>query len=83
MFNEYDFWAKFIHDQAVSQRKEPPNLIHMHQHIFTLSWIDFSNRYGFAYQLSNGCVGVLFNDMSIVVLSPNLKYVDYIDIINY
>lgn len=33
--------------------------------------------------MSNGCVGVLFNDMSIVVLSPNQRYVDYIDLIYY
>ncbi|CAL6004633.1 Serine/threonine-protein_kinase PLK [Hexamita inflata] len=80
VFNEYDWWAKFIRDNA---NQEVDELMHIHQHVYTLSWIDFSNRYGFAYQLSNGCVGVLFNDMSIVVLSPNLKYVDYIDLINY
>lgn len=78
VFNEYDWFCKCVEDQHPNN-----DLMHIHTHSYTLSWIDFSNRYGFAYQMSNGCVGVLFNDMSIVVLSPNQKYVDYIDLIYY
>ena len=31
--------------------------------IFVSKWIDYSNRYGFGYQLSDKTVGVLFNEV--------------------
>jgi len=45
--------------------------------VYIISWVDYSNRYGFAYQFSNGSIGVLFNDESLAVLSPNCKIIDY------
>eukprot|EP00702_Spironucleus_salmonicida_P006191 EST47482.1 Kinase, PLK [Spironucleus salmonicida] len=81
VFNEYDLWLKCM--SASPSFNQCRDAFQIHNHTFTLSWIDFSNRYGFAYQLSNGCVGVLFNDMSIIVLSGNLKYIDYIDVFNF
>lgn len=30
--------------------------------LFVTKWIDFSNKYGLAFQLSDKSVGVLFND---------------------
>jgi polo-like kinase 1 len=32
--------------------------------VWVMSWVDYSNKYGLAYKLSNGCIGVLFNDSS-------------------
>lgn len=34
-------------------------------------WVDYSNKYGLGYQLSDGSVGALFNDMSKMVLAPD------------
>lgn len=32
--------------------------------IYITKWVDYTNRYGFGYELSNGSVGVLFKDHS-------------------
>ena len=32
--------------------------------VFITKWVDYSNKYGIAYQLSTGMVGVLFKDKS-------------------
>lgn len=31
-------------------------------------WVDYSDKYGFGYQLSDNSVGVLFNDLTRVIL---------------
>jgi len=33
-------------------------------------WADYTKKYGFAYQLSNGSTGVLFNDETKIIYSP-------------
>ena len=38
---------------------------------FVLKWIDYSNKYGLSYQITDGSVGILFNDLSSILLSPN------------
>ena len=42
-------------------------------------WVDYSNKYGLGYQLSDGTVGVLFNDSTKMMLSPNNHGVEFID----
>lgn len=32
--------------------------------VFVSKWIDYSNKYGFGYQLSDGTSGVFFNNSS-------------------
>ena len=32
--------------------------------VWVRKWVDYSNKYGLGYQLSDGSVGVLFNDHS-------------------
>lgn len=42
-------------------------------------WVDYSDKYGFGYQLSDNSVGVLFNDLTRLILyqdGDNLQYVD-------
>ena len=34
-------------------------------------WVDYSDKYGLGYQLSDGSVGVLFNDQSRLLLATN------------
>lgn len=36
-------------------------------------WVDYSNKYGFGYQLSDHTVGVLFNDGAHMSLLPDKK----------
>jgi hypothetical protein len=38
-----------------------------------LKWVDFSNKYGMAYILTNGLIGVVFNDQSKMVSQNNHK----------
>lgn len=37
-------------------------------------WVDYSNKYGFGYQLSDHTVGVLFNNGTHMSLLPDRKY---------
>jgi hypothetical protein len=39
-----------------------PPLIENYAPLFVTKWIDYSNKYGLAFQLSDKSVGVLFND---------------------
>lgn len=44
-----------------------------HTPLFISKWIDYSNKYGFGYQLSDNCVGVFFNDLTRISISPDKK----------
>lgn len=39
-------------------------------------WVDYSNKYGFGYQLSDHTVGVLFNNGTHMSLLSDKKYVE-------
>ncbi|CAI2177724.1 13175_t:CDS:10 [Funneliformis geosporum] len=39
--------------------------------VFINKWIDYSNKYGMGYQLTDGSVGVNFNDKTTLIMSPN------------
>lgn len=42
--------------------------------LWVSKWVDYSNKYGFGFQLSNDSIGVLFNDTSKIILSPDGRY---------
>lgn len=44
-----------------------------HTPLFISKWIDYSNKYGFGYQLSDNCVGVFFNDLTRISISPDKR----------
>ncbi|KAH8108768.1 Pkinase-domain-containing protein [Phellopilus nigrolimitatus] len=46
--------------------------------VFIVSWVDYCNKYGMGYALTDGSVGVHFNDSTSIVLSPDKHNVDYI-----
>ncbi|PPQ83030.1 hypothetical protein CVT26_012074 [Gymnopilus dilepis] len=46
--------------------------------VFIVSWVDYCNKYGMGYALTDGSVGVHFNDSTTVVLSPDKVHFDYI-----
>ncbi|KAL5522527.1 hypothetical protein ACEPAG_8543 [Sanghuangporus baumii] len=46
--------------------------------IFIVSWVDYCNKYGMGYALTDGTVGVYFNDSTSLILSPDKDHFDYI-----
>ncbi|KAF9449780.1 Pkinase-domain-containing protein [Macrolepiota fuliginosa MF-IS2] len=46
--------------------------------VFIVSWVDYCNKYGMGYALTDGSVGVYFNDSTSCVLSPDKVHFDYI-----
>lgn len=38
-------------------------------------WVDYSDKYGFGYQLNDDSVGVMFNDHTKIVLLADKKWV--------
>ncbi|TFK73378.1 Pkinase-domain-containing protein [Pluteus cervinus] len=46
--------------------------------VFIVSWVDYCNKYGMGYALTDGSVGVHFNDSTTCVLSPDKQHFDYI-----
>uniref|UniRef100_A0A8B9S876 Serine/threonine-protein kinase PLK3 n=1 Tax=Apteryx owenii TaxID=8824 RepID=A0A8B9S876_APTOW len=57
--------------------RNPASLARHEQFVWVSKWVDYSNKYGFGYQLSNHSIGVLFNDGTHMTLSPNHKMVHY------
>jgi len=47
--------------------------------IFVSKWIDYSNKYGFGYQLSDKSVGVLFNDSTRISRTSDGRYNEFVD----
>ncbi|KAJ3657246.1 hypothetical protein Zmor_016258 [Zophobas morio] len=47
--------------------------------IWVSKWVDYSDKYGFGYQLSDEGVGVMFNDTTKLIMLPNGINVHYID----
>lgn len=46
--------------------------------LWVKKWVDYSNKYGLAYMLSNGCAGVYFNDSTKIVAAANGESFQYI-----
>ena len=47
--------------------------------IHAKKWIDYTSKYGLGYILSNGCVGVFFNDATKIILSQDGKEFNYFE----
>lgn len=47
--------------------------------IWVSKWVDYSDKYGFGYQLNDDSSGVMFNDLTRVVMLSNKKNVHYIE----
>lgn len=39
--------------------------------VWVTKWLDYSNKYGLGYELGNGALGVLFNDLSKLILAED------------
>ena len=47
--------------------------------VWISKWVDYSDKYGFGYQLSDESVGVMFNDKSKIIQLPDGSNVHYIE----
>uniref|UniRef100_A0A8C7I1T5 Serine/threonine-protein kinase PLK n=1 Tax=Oncorhynchus kisutch TaxID=8019 RepID=A0A8C7I1T5_ONCKI len=57
--------------------RNPPCLSRPKSFIWVTKWVDYSNKYGFGYQLSNQNIGVLFNEGTHLSLCDQRKTVHY------
>uniref|UniRef100_A0A8C1PT22 Serine/threonine-protein kinase PLK3 n=3 Tax=Cyprinus carpio TaxID=7962 RepID=A0A8C1PT22_CYPCA len=57
--------------------RNPPCLSKTKPFIWVTKWVDYSNKYGFGYQLSNQNVGVLFNEGTHLSLCDQRRTVRY------
>ncbi len=64
--------ALAMDSEAPRIRSSPPPL---ENQVFVSKWIDYSHKYGLGYLLTNGCVGVSFNDSTSIILSADKVYV--------
>lgn len=45
--------------------------------IWVKKWVDYTNKYGLGYMLSNGCAGVFFNDSTKIIGDPQGENFQY------
>jgi len=48
--------------------------------VFVSKWVDYSEQFGFIFQLSDGSVGVVFNDASKMGISNCRRYLEFTDV---
>eukprot|EP00039_Didymoeca_costata_P022449 m.4533 g.4533 ORF g.4533 m.4533 type:complete len:630 (+) comp3010_c0_seq1:293-2182(+) len=72
---------KWVAQQAAAEDPETPSPVPdkvAAQAVWISKWVDYSNKYGLGYQLSDGSVGVLFNDSTKMILSPDQSKIESI-----
>ncbi|KAM9323210.1 serine/threonine-protein kinase PLK3 [Pholidichthys leucotaenia] len=57
--------------------RNPPCLSQPQSFLWVTKWVDYSNKYGFGFQLSNQSIGVLFNEGTHFSLCDQRKTVHY------
>ncbi|KAM8839176.1 serine/threonine-protein kinase PLK3 isoform 2-T2 [Synchiropus picturatus] len=60
-----------------SATRNPPCLSRPQSFLWVTKWVDYSNKYGFGYQLSNQSIGVLFNEGTHLSLCDQRRTVHY------
>lgn len=66
------YYKDVYHHLALTDMSTNPAVLN-HTPLFISKWIDYSNKYGFGYQLSDNCVGVFFNDLTRISISPDKR----------
>ncbi|KAI0027458.1 kinase-like domain-containing protein, partial [Vararia minispora EC-137] len=66
-----DYMAGRQFQSAVDTEPEPEKL-------FIVSWVDYCEKYGMGYALTNGAVGVYFRDSTSIILSADKVHFDFI-----
>ncbi|XP_077005994.1 serine/threonine-protein kinase PLK3 isoform X2 [Tamandua tetradactyla] len=62
---------------SMTAEQNPAPLAQPESLVWVSKWVDYSNKFGFGYQLSSRRVAVLFNDGTHMALSANRKTVHY------
>ncbi|XP_028832615.1 serine/threonine-protein kinase PLK3 [Denticeps clupeoides] len=57
--------------------RNPPGISRPKPFLWVTKWVDYSNKYGFGYQLSNQNIGVLFNEGTHLSLCDQRRIVHY------
>jgi len=63
-------FAVGLHNEAASSATVPD--------VWVTKWVDYSSKYGVGYILSDGSVGVYFNDSTKIILAPEGCIFDYV-----
>ncbi|KAI9596559.1 kinase-like domain-containing protein [Syncephalis fuscata] len=45
--------------------------------VFVCKWMDYTNKYGIGYELTDGSIGVFFNDATSMVRAPDGHHLEY------
>uniref|UniRef100_A0A8C1FLQ9 Serine/threonine-protein kinase PLK n=1 Tax=Cyprinus carpio carpio TaxID=630221 RepID=A0A8C1FLQ9_CYPCA len=69
--------------KALNSCLNPPCLSKTKPFIWVTKWVDYSNKYGFGYQLSNQNVGVLFNEGTHLSLCDQRRYVSLLSVLPF
>ena len=80
---ELDVLLKSVITKCTNQRRDLVNEVAQDPAslpIFWISkWVDYTDKYGLGYQLCDNSIGVLFNDMTRMVLMADEKHVQYVE----
>lgn len=86
---ECNDYLRVLHKQLIKVLKNKPSDIPLDVDemtdpaaqpvVWVSKWVDYSDKYGFGYQLCDDGVGVMFNDNSRIVLLANQRNVHYIE----
>ncbi|BES95334.1 serine threonine-protein kinase [Nesidiocoris tenuis] len=79
-----------LHDQLRTLLESKPRVLPVEQSeetsdpnacpfVWISKWVDYSDKYGFGYQLCDEGVGVVFNDNTKLLLLPNHRNIHYIE----
>lgn len=72
-------YARYRHSSTVG-RVQPSSLQSTERvNVWVTCWVDVTAKYGLGYLLSNGCVGVCFNDATKIIASPDGERYEYIE----
>ncbi|KAJ7228871.1 Pkinase-domain-containing protein [Mycena pura] len=69
-------FAAYSRGQSFPVQPAEHNLVD--ERVFIVSWVDYCNKYGMGYALTDKSVGVHFNDSTSLILSADKIHFDYI-----
>lgn len=64
-------------DEKPDVEGEEEHIVDAKVPIHAKKWIDYTSKYGLGYVLSNGAVGVFFNDATKIIMDPEGVGFDY------
>lgn len=73
----YNLLATCLDNMPDDINNNPP--LQNHSPLFISKWIDYSNKYGFGYQLCDHSVGVFFNDLTRISINTDKSRVEFTD----